>query len=119
MSEQARRVMLLLSASKGGDSEDGHYGPVARGSTHIPGAGTNRSRDGRIYPGQEPIGAGTGGYTRGRNQSERGRPTEGQAGRQEGVNHERLGRRTKRSKEERPNEGAAAAVDIVRAAKRT
>eukprot|EP00959_Pyramimonas_sp_CCMP1952_P056844 1187046-Pyramimonas_sp.AAC.3 len=31
---------------------------------------TNRSRDGRIYPGREAIGAGTGGYTRGGNQSE-------------------------------------------------
>eukprot|EP00959_Pyramimonas_sp_CCMP1952_P379246 7944247-Pyramimonas_sp.AAC.1 len=30
----------------------------------IPGAGTNRRRDGRIYPGREPIGGGLGGYTR-------------------------------------------------------
>eukprot|EP00976_Prorocentrum_cordatum_P095899 1190342-Prorocentrum_minimum.AAC.1 len=30
-------------------------------------------RDGSIYPGREPIGAGTGGYTLGGNQSEQGR----------------------------------------------
>eukprot|EP00976_Prorocentrum_cordatum_P112784 1195591-Prorocentrum_minimum.AAC.4 len=48
--------------------------PSEQGREDIPGADTKRSRDGRIYPGREPIGAGTGGYTRGGNQSEQGPP---------------------------------------------
>eukprot|EP00959_Pyramimonas_sp_CCMP1952_P282383 5902262-Pyramimonas_sp.AAC.1 len=38
---------------------------VLQGRQDIPGAGTNRRRDGRIYPGREPIGGETGGCTQG------------------------------------------------------
>eukprot|EP00976_Prorocentrum_cordatum_P009728 194596-Prorocentrum_minimum.AAC.2 len=39
-------------------------GYPVEGREDKPGVGTNRRRDGRIYPGREPIGGGTGGYTR-------------------------------------------------------
>eukprot|EP00976_Prorocentrum_cordatum_P116384 1196153-Prorocentrum_minimum.AAC.3 len=45
----------------------------ASADVFYPGTGTNQRRDGKIYPGREPIGGGTGRYTRGGNQSEEGR----------------------------------------------
>eukprot|EP00959_Pyramimonas_sp_CCMP1952_P014769 312805-Pyramimonas_sp.AAC.1 len=43
------------------------------GQEDIPGVATNRRREKRIYPRQEPIRGGTRGYTRGGDQSEKGK----------------------------------------------
>eukprot|EP00976_Prorocentrum_cordatum_P063384 1177076-Prorocentrum_minimum.AAC.1 len=59
------RPLVLLRYTRGGDQSE-------EGQEDIPGPGTNRRRDKRIYPGQGPIGGGTRGYTRGRDQSEEG-----------------------------------------------